>query len=212
MKRESGWTYDIGLSFAVGKKDVYTLSGSVNWFDSHVKDWILWLPTTKGFFSPRNVKDVHAYGTEWKADFSLAFAKDWLLALNGTLSWTPSINEGLPMSPADQSVGKQLPYVPEWSSSITGRLSWKQWSLLYKWCYYSERFTMSSNDISLTGKLPSYYMSNLTLERQVSLKQAELSLKGVINNLFNEEYLSVLSRPMPRINFEFFISITPKFK
>ena len=71
---------------------------------------------------------------------------------------------------------------------------------------------MSSNDISLTGKLPSYYMSNLTLERQVSLKQAELSLKGVINNLFNEEYLSVLSRPMPRINFEFFISITPKFK
>ena len=71
---------------------------------------------------------------------------------------------------------------------------------------------MSSNDISLTGKLPPYYMSNLTLERQVSLKQAELSLKGVINNLFNEEYLSVLSRPMPRINFEFFISITPKFK
>ena len=212
LKRESGWTYDIGLSFAVGKKDVYTLSGSVNWFDSHVKDWILWLPTTKGFFSPRNVKDVHAYGTEWKGDFSLAFAKDWLLALNGTLSWTPSINEGAPMSPADQSVGKQLPYVPEWSSSITGRLSWKQWSLLYKWCYYSERFTMSSNDISLTGKLPSYYMSNLTLERHISFKQAELSLKGAINNLFNEEYLSVLSRPMPRINFEFFISITPKFK
>ena len=211
LKRESGWTYDVGLSFAVGKEDVYSLSGSVNWFDSHVQDWILWLPTTKGFFSPRNVKDVHAYGTEWKGDLSLALAKDWNLTLNGTLSWTPSINEGEPMSPADQSVGKQLPYVPEWSSSVTGRLSWKRWSFLYKWCYYSERFTMSSNDISLTGKLPSYYMSNITLERGVSLKWAELSLKGAVNNLFNEEYLSVLSRPMPRINFEFFIGITPKF-
>ena len=211
LKRESGWTYDVGLSFAVGKEDVYSLSGSVNWFDSHVQDWILWLPTTKGFFSPRNVKDVHAYGTEWKGDLSIALAKDWNFTLNGTLSWTPSINEGEPMSPADQSVGKQLPYVPEWSSSVTGRLSWKRWSFLYKWCYYSERFTMSSNDISLTGKLPSYYMSNITLERGVSLKWAELSLKGAVNNLFNEEYLSVLSRPMPRINFEFFIGITPKF-
>jgi iron complex outermembrane receptor protein len=190
---------------------VYSLSGSVNWFDSHVKDWILWLPTTKGFFSPRNVKDVHAYGTEWKGDLSIALAKDWNLTLNGTLSWTPSINEGDPMSPADQSVGKQLPYVPEWSSSVTSRLSWKRWSFLYKWCYYSERFTMSSNDITLTGKLPSYYMSNITLERGVSLKWVELLLKGAVNNLFNEEYLSVLSRPMPGINVEFFIGITPRF-
>ena len=154
LKRESGWTYDLGVSFAVGKENVYSLTGSVNWFDSHVKDWILWLPTTKGFFSPRNVKDVHAYGTELKSDFNVALSRNWHLDVNGTLSWTPSINEGEPMSPADQSVGKQLPYVPEWSSSITGRLSWKRWSLLYKWCYYSERFTMSSNDISLTGKLP----------------------------------------------------------
>lgn len=211
LKRESGWTYDVGASFAIGKEDVYSMSGSVNWFDSHVEDWILWLPTTKGFFSPKNIKDVHAYGVELQSDFSVALKKDLLLSLNGTLSWTPSINEGEPMSPADQSVGKQLPYVPEWSSSITGRLAWKRWSLLYKWCYYSERFTMSSNDISLTGKLPPYFMSNLTLEREVTTKWAELSLKGAINNLFNEEYLSVLSRPMPRINFEFFIGITPKW-
>ena len=211
LKRESGWTYDLGFSFAVGKEDVYSLTGSVNWFDSHVQDWILWLPTTKGFFSPRNVKDVHAYGTELKSDFNVALSKNWHLDVNGTLSWTPSINEGEPMSPADQSVGKQLPYVPEWSSSIIGRLSWKRWSLLYKWCYYSERFTMSSNDITLTGKLPCYFMNNLTLERGVTLKWAELSLKGAINNLFDEEYLSVLSRPMPGINFEFFVSITPKF-
>ena len=211
LKRESGWTYDIGMSFAVGKEDVYSLTGSVNWFDSHVKDWILWLPTTKGFFSPRNVKNVHAYGIECKSNFSVLLGKECRLALNGTFSWTPSIIEGEPMTAADQSIGKQLPYVPEWSSNISGRLYWKKWSLLYKWCYYSKRHTMSSNDISLTGKLPEYYMSNLTLERGISLKGVELSLKGAVNNLFNEEYLSVLSRPMPRINFEFFIGITPKF-
>lgn len=70
---------------------------------------------------------------------------------------------------------------------------------------------MSSNDISLTGKLPPYFMSNISLERVISLKWADLSLKGTINNLFNEEYLSVLSRPMSGINFEIFIGITPKW-
>ena len=133
------------------------------------------------------------------------------LPIYGTFSWTPSINESEPMSPADQSVGKQLPYVPEFSATVTGRLSWRTWSLLYKWCYYSQRYTMSSNDYTLTGYLPPYFMNNVTLEKQLSFRWADLSLKGSINNLFDEEYLSVLSRPMPGINFEIFIGITPKF-
>ena len=212
LKHESGWTYDAGLSFAVGKEGVYSLSGSASWFESFIKDWIIWLPTTKGFFSPDNIKYVHAYGVELKADLDVALSKTWQLGLNGTFSWTPSINEGEPRTPADQSVGKQLPYVPELSSSIVGRLSWKRWTFLYKWCYYSERYTMSSNDISLTGKLPEYFMSNISLEKVLSFYWADLSLKGTINNLFNEEYLSVLSRPMPGINFEIFVGITPKWR
>ena len=211
LRKESGWSYDAGLSFAVGKKGVYSLTGSASWFDSYIHDWILWLPTTKGFFSPRNIKDVHAYGVELQAALKVALAKDWQLDLDGTYSWTPSINHGEPISAADQSVGKQLPYVPKHSSSVTGRLSWRSWSFLYKWCYYSERFTMSSNDISLTGKLPEYFMSNISLEKLFSFRWADLSLKGTINNLFNEEYLSVLSRPMPGINFEVFVGITPKW-
>ena len=211
LRKESGWSYDAGLSFAIGKKGVYSLTGSASWFDSYIHDWILWLPTTKGFFSPRNIKDVHAYGVELQANLKVALAKDWQLDLDGTYSWTPSINHGEPISAADQSVGKQLPYVPKHSSSVTGRLSWRSWSFLYKWCYYSERFTMSSNDISLTGKLPEYFMSNISLEKLFSFRWADLSLKGTINNLFNEEYLSVLSRPMPGINFEVFVGITPKW-
>ena len=211
LRSEQGWTYDAGLSFDVGESGLYSLSGSATWFDSRIKDWILWLPTPKGFFSPRNVKDVHAYGVELKADANVALSEEWSIALNGSFSWTPSINVGEKLSPADMSVGKQLPYVPEYSSSVTGRIGWKQWSLLYKWCYYSERYTMSSNDNTLSGKLPTYYMNNITLERLLTFSWADLSIKGSVNNLFDEEYVSVLSRPMPGINFEIFIGITPKW-
>jgi iron complex outermembrane receptor protein len=211
LSSERGFTYDAGLSFAVGREQVYALSGGVSGFDSYIDDWIIWLPTTKGFFSPRNVKRVHAYGVETRANLSVALARDWKLDVNGVYSWTPSINKGEKMSPADQSVGKQLPYVPEHSASVTGRLTWRSWGLLYKWCYYGERFTMSSNDYTLTGHLPPYFMSNLTLEKRLSTDWAELSFKGAVNNLFDEEYLSVLSRPMPGVNFEVFIGITPKW-
>ncbi|MDE5809459.1 MAG: TonB-dependent receptor, partial [Muribaculaceae bacterium] len=64
LKSEHGWTYDAGASFDVSWKSPFSVSmgGSATWFDSHIDDWIIWLPTTKGFFSPRNVKKVHAYG------------------------------------------------------------------------------------------------------------------------------------------------------
>ena len=212
LRPERGWTYDVGVSFSVGSEGVYSLSGSASWFDSYVKDWIIWLPTAKGFFSPRNVKDVHAYGVELHSSFSVALSEQWHLSLDGNYSWTPSRNEGEPMSPADKSVGKQLPYVPEHTATLTGRLSWRSWSLLYKWNYYSKRYTMSSNDLSLSGTLPTYFMNNVTLEKGFSFTWADLSLKLAVNNLFDEEYLSVLSRPMPGINFEFFVGITPKWK
>ena len=211
LKNEHGFTYDAGVSFNTGKAGVFSLGGSANWFDSRIEDWIIWLPTTKGFFSPRNVKKVHAYGVELKANLAVQPFKGWLLDLDGSYSWTPSINKGDKMSPADQSVGKQLPYVPKHSASFTGRLSWRTWSFLYKWCYYSERFTMSSNDYTITGHLPQYFMSNISLEKGLSFKPVDVQLKLAVNNLFNEDYLSVLSRPMPGINFEFFIGITPKF-
>ena len=213
LRSENGWSYDAGASFDTGWTRPFPVSvgGSVTWFDSYIDDWIMWLPTTKGFFSPSNVKKVHAYGIEGKLNLAMEPFKGWVVDLNGSYSWTPSVNGGEKMSPADQSVGKQLPYVPKHSASLTGRLTWRSWGFLYKWAYYSERFTMSSNDYTLTGHLPRYFMSNISLEKGLSFKPVDLQLKFAVNNLFNEDYLSVLSRPMPGINFEFFIGITPKF-
>jgi iron complex outermembrane receptor protein len=211
LKPESGWTYDAGLSFNYKKEGICDISGSATWFDSYIKDWILWLPTTKGFFSPKNIKDVHAYGVEIKSNNTFHLSKNWRLDLEGTFSWTPSINNGEPMSKADKSVGKQLPYVPEYVANFSGKISYKTFSFLYKWSYYSERYTMSSNDVSLSGRLPEYFMSNITIEKLLQFSWSDISLKFNINNLFNEEYLSVLSRPMPGINFQLFLGITPKW-
>lgn len=228
LKSERGVSYDCGVNVMTGKSGHTIISASVTWFDSHIKNWILWLPTTKGYFSARNVKDVHSYGIEGSGELKWQPAREWLLDLKGSASWTPSINEGEKMSDGDISVGKQLPYQPRFSASLNGRLSWKSWAFVYKWCHYSRRYTMSSNDSSYSGQLPEYYMSNISLEKELFVgsaknalntdgssftkyRGADLQLKLAVNNLFNEDYISVLSHPMPGINFEFFISISPKW-
>lgn len=211
LRKEQGWSYDAGLSFAVGKKNGYSLSGSATWFESRIHDWIIWLPSPMGYYKPTNIELVHSYGVELKGDLALQLMPDMRLDVNATYSWTPSIDYGKNLSEADRSYGKQLVYIPLHSAAATASLKWRSWSLLYKWCYYSERYTMSSNDIMLTGKLPEYFMNNISLEKRFSSSWADFNLKGSINNLFDEEYLSVLSRPMPGINFEIFLGITPKW-
>ena len=211
LKPEQGFTYDGGVSFAIGR-DYLRANGEVTFFNSRINNWIVWLPTFKGFWSPLNVKQVHSYGMEAKAWAHLLPGKEWNLILDGHFAWTRSINLGDPVDWSDQAIGKQLVYIPEFSGAITGRLRWKNWEFVYKWCYYSERYTTSSNNTNTRlGVLGPYFMNDMALERKWYFKRANLSVKGTVNNLFDEEYETVLSRPMPGINFELYLGITPKF-
>lgn len=210
LKNEKGFTYDVGVSATVAKAACHTVDASATWFDSYISDWILWLPTTKGFFSPRNVKKVHSYGVEGRLNYTWQIATDVRLNISGTYAWTPSLNKGDAMSWADMSIGKQLPYVPRHSATVNSRLSWKSWGLLYQWCYCSKRYTMSSNEDIPGGVLPKYYISNVAVSKDFQFKPMDLQLKLNINNLFNRDYQTIMSHPMPGVNYEFFVAITPR--
>ena len=52
LRNEHGFSYDAGRLHDSVKENVYKLSGGVNGSIPCIDDWIIWLPTTKGFFSP----------------------------------------------------------------------------------------------------------------------------------------------------------------
>lgn len=208
LKNEHGLTYECGFDLKASREGLFIAGFSASWFDSHIDDWIIWLPTFKGFFTPQNVKSVHAYGVELKTDASVTPGHGLKLDTGISYSWTPSVNESDPQGEGDRSVGKQLPYVPRHAASATVHAEWRGWAIGYKWHLYSERYTMTSNATTLTGSLPAYSVSNLSAEKNLRLSLVELQLKLAVNNLFDQEYLSVLSRPMPGTNIEFFISVS----
>ncbi|MDR1347443.1 MAG: TonB-dependent receptor plug domain-containing protein [Prevotellaceae bacterium] len=212
LDSETGYTYDGGIEFAVSNKKA-SLNGEITAFNSNIKNWIVWLPNFKGFWSPSNVKKVNSYGIEIKLKNNIDFDKDWKLSSDGNFAWTRSINHDNPVNWADESIGKQLVYIPEFSAAVNAKLSWKTWMFTYKWIYYSERFTTSNNEKNTKiGNLGAYFMNDVSLEKHVKLSWANLSFKMLVNNIFDEEYESVLSHPMAGRNFGFLVEIMPKFK
>lgn len=165
----------------------------------------------KGYWTPRNVKQVHSYGFEVKGKASLRLG-DWTIWLDANWNQTKAINNSEPVNEEDVSVGKQLVYIPEYSAAVMGQVSWKDFYFIYKYNYYSKRYTTSSNRMyTQRDELNSYYMNDVSLEKRFNWRNTALSVKFSVYNLFNEEYISVLSRPMPRRNYGFTISINPRW-
>lgn len=211
LKSEKGFNYNFSLTTCYKGSKIWSIGGSLGWFDSKIEDWILWLPNPRGYFSPRNIKDVHSYGVEANVNVNYQPGHDWILSTTLNYSWTPSVNVGEPVSAADTSVGHQLPYIPLHSAAIRFAAQWRGWEFIYKWNYYSKRYTMSGIDQALSDTLPTYFMSDISLGKRITFHWGEWDLKVIVRNLLNEDYQTILSRPMPGTNFEFFIGFSPKF-
>ncbi|MBP5380623.1 MAG: TonB-dependent receptor [Bacteroidaceae bacterium] len=211
LNPEKGITYDGGVEFYF-KVKAFSLRGNLSVFDSYISDWILWTPNAKGYWQPSNLKKVHNYGTEMMLTAEVKMPHDWHLELSANYAYTPSINKSERVDDNDASYGKQLCYVPRHSANVSTRLSWRGWTLGYQWTFYSERFTTTSNEVAyITGRLKPYYMNNVSLEKQFQWKKVHASIKGVVNNLFDSEYVTVLSRPMAGRNFEIFLEVKPQW-
>ena len=104
-----------------------------------------------------------------------------------------------------------IAFSPDWVLSSRLGYQYNKFDVSLQSQYVGKQYM--SNARQEDQVLDAYFVSNLSFSYSFKLPWVKSASVGLtIYNLFNEEYLSVLSRPMPGINFEFFISITPRFK
>ncbi len=204
LKPEEGTMADIGTGYS-GAAGTMTFHASLNGYYSRINNWIIWLPTPQGYWEPSNMKRVNASGFELNSGISGKLsAFDY--HFNCNYAFTRSINRDDPQNWADESIGKQLPYIPVHSSNILANLSRTGYHITWLWTYYSERFTTTSNDkTSKLDVLYPYFMNNLYFGKEIRLSRNKLDIELKILNLFNEEYRTVLQHPMPRRNYSLLI-------
>ena len=202
---EEGLTVEAGIVHrqVIGKQ---LLKTEITVYHSRINNWILWIPSYRGFWEPRNIRRVISKGLEYNLQIQGSL---WELSyrLSGTYAFTRAINEGDPLIWSDESYGKQLVYIPLHSGNLLATVSWGPFYMAYQYNAYSERFTTSSNDVTRRDRLYPYFMNDISAGGRVRLKPLDLSLELKVYNLFNESYHTILYRPMPGRNYQLVLKI-----
>jgi len=198
LKPEEGLMADIGTGYMGARFNI-----SLNGYVSRIENWIIWLPNPQGYWVPFNMKLVQASGIELHTGFNGNLFKILKYRFNSNYAYTRSINKDDPHSWADESIGKQLPYIPVHSANILSNISCYGYFINWIWNYYSERFTTTSTDKeSSFDVIYPYIMNNISLGKEIKMNNNKrINVEIKIMNLLNEDYRTVLQHPMPGRNY-----------
>jgi outer membrane cobalamin receptor len=197
LQSEDGVTADVSLEgeHHYGKT---VLQHELTVFLSKVENWIMWQPSASGayYWEANNVKDVFSRGMEYQ--YSAAFAWEKIrFRSGGNYAFTSTSNLHA-VRPADESRGKQLIYIPKHKGGVYFSAAWKEFTLKYDLNGIGKRYTKSSNQESdFEQVLNPYLLSRISLDKQFRWHDFLLQMKFTVDNLLDQDYQSILWRPMP---------------
>jgi len=196
---EKGFSFEFGLAYQKTLKK-HKLHTEITYYRTDIDNWIVWLPTYKGYWEPLNIKRVLSKGVEASIKLSGQIGKFSYRTLFN-YAYTSSINYGDIKTWGDESYGKQLVYVPLHSGNALLNIEYKGLFITYQYNYYGERFSTTSNNISKRDWLYPYHMNDISMGKNLDFNKTKLSAELKVYNLFNETYHSILYRPMPGRNY-----------
>ncbi len=212
---EEGYSFETGLHYVYhnhqNKFDVQ-LTG----YYSDISNWILWLPSVKGYWEAMNLKQVLSKGIEVNTKYSIHVGELQFKA-QANYAYTSTTNQGEPLNNLDASMGMQLPFIPKHSLNALVYAGYKNSFITFQHQYYGVRNLLSSNMATLDddsgdeSTVPFYRLYAVplqyaTLGHKQKVGDFMLTAEFKVNNLFNETYRSILNRFMPRRNYELLLT------
>ncbi len=192
---EKAWNSELSIGFRRAKNHT-EWNTSITGFYNETENWIQWVPTNSGIWSPQNVKRITNTGAEIKVNYQYQ-KKIWSLRVQAFYTYTNSLNR----APASGE-SKTPIYIPNHKASGSIRFGFKAMSFQYNQIYNGRVFIDESN----SAYMPHYYPANISLSYKISFKKQSLLVKGKINNLYNEQFQVVANRPVPGRNYSLDIS------
>ncbi len=208
LKPEKGYSIDGGIQNLI-KKDRIAIQSEISINYSSITDWIMWRPTSMGYWTPANVDKVTAYGADCNLNLKYLIS-DFYFSHNANYAYTKSQNKTQSDINNDNSAGKQLPYIPLHSANVFSRVEYHKFYISYQWNYYSERHTSSAAEPGVLVSIYPYFMNDMAVGKIFEMKNFKLDLNIRVFNIFNESYRSILWQPMPGRNYG--VQLLIKFK
>ncbi len=191
LKPEQGWSEDAGYTVKAGSGN-FTLYHDLSVFNRDIHNWILWLGGA--IWTPHNIAEVHSRGVESSNNLTYATGK-WKIhfGINTAYVLATTVSSYIYN---DGSVGKQIPYTPRYNGQLNMGFSYRRFSFNYNHTYTGYRFTTTDESSYL---LP-YQTGSVQLMYSQPVHDRQWQFTGQCNNIWNEQYQVVASRPMPGIN------------
>ena len=190
LKPENSYQAEIGQQLKF--KDFF-FSATVYYID--ISDLIQWAPNeTNGNFTPENVAKVKSYGAEILLNASKKIGNN---KFNFISNYAYTVSE-------DQQTNEQLIYVPnhKWNANVA--YSYKKLTLNFQYLFNGQVFTPSQK----YHTVKSYEVCNAGIDYDFG-KTNTYRIGFQARNVLNENYQSVLQRPMPGRNYT--MNLTIKF-
>ncbi|MDO4728195.1 MAG: TonB-dependent receptor [Bacteroidota bacterium] len=153
---------------------------------NRIMNLIQWLPTSEGYWSPFNTREVASYGFELYTQYQVPIRNADLL-LRMMYTYTHSEN---------METKRMLSYVPEHKAVINVSYNHKLVKPYVQYMFTGLVYT--STDENMQTALSEYNIVNLGTDIQL-FKNLNLGLK--INNLFNQVYQTSNYYPLPLRNY-----------
>jgi iron complex outermembrane receptor protein len=195
LKPEKGFSEEGSIlwNYPTGK---FSFSFTGTLFNRNINNWIMWLPGKNGIWSPQNVPSVWSRGGETNSEVvytNIKFKASFNMITNYVVSTRTQSN-----SENDNSVDKQLPYVPMYSGSGIFTLQTHGVTLRAVYSYTGYRYLSSDN----YDYLSPYHLLDLRIAYTLPTKKMLVNIFAEGSNLLNENYFSVSQYPMPLRNFK----------
>jgi iron complex outermembrane receptor protein len=202
LKNEHAFTYE--LTWEMNQNiSSFNFKSDLSLFHSSIKDLIQWNPVTSYFWTPNNINRVSSTGLESAVSVFYSVNK-FSAGLNVGYSLTRSVPK-VSDSPDDNSVGKQIIYIPVNQASSSIRFSYGNFYSSLGTNLTGERYT-TKDDLHY---LPYYIVSNSITGVKLPIHNNSIDLSLNINNIFDFNYQSIAYYPMPGRSY--FIKISVQF-
>lgn len=192
LKTEVSLSIETGFSGSYRSETVQS-EFDVHVFENRVNQWVAWLPVEPPVWSPENIKAVRVRGIEFGS--SVAFEViGQQIRLQGNYAYTASINRS-GLTADDNSIGRQLPYVPEHQFNVRAAWEYKQWQAVMSTHYTGARFTTDDN--SPVNRIDAFNLVNLKAGKSFRVDSVKIELRAESRNILNVYYENMINRAMP---------------
>jgi outer membrane cobalamin receptor len=179
------------------------ISISVDGYYNQIKDKIIAVPAQNLFiWTMENIGKVQIRGIDINAEASgkISAVSKWSARIAYT--WQQALDK---TNPSAAQYKNEIPYTPENSGSALGAFYYKNWSIGYSLLFSGSRYTLGENDPS--NLLEGWITQDLFLACELNCRSFRTTIKGEVNNIFNEYYDVIHYYPMPGRSYQISIII-----